>query len=99
MPFKKINAQAIVNEKRKDKAFDDHYLEVEKEYELIRQVVEARKAQGLTQKSLANIVGVSQQEISRLECEKHIPNLSSFIKILEAVGLEIRLEKKEIAHH
>lgn len=99
MPFKKIDAQAIVNEKRKDKEFDEHYQEVQKEYELIRQVVEARKAQGLTQKSLANIVGVSQQEISRLECEKHIPNLSNFIKILEAVGLEIKLEKKEIAHH
>jgi DNA-binding XRE family transcriptional regulator len=99
MPFKKIDAQAIVNEKRKDKEFNEHYQEVQKEYELIRQVVEARKAQGLTQKSLANIVGVSQQEISRLECEKHIPNLSSFIKILEAVGLEIKLEKKEIAHH
>ena len=98
MPLKKNDAQAIVNEKRKDKEFNDLYQEVEKEYELIRQVVEARKAQGLTQKSLANLVGVSQQEISRLECKKHIPNLSSFIKILEAVGLEIKLEKKEIAH-
>lgn len=99
MPFKKINAQEIVNKKRKDKDFNNHYLEVEKEYELIRQVVAARKSQGLTQKKLADIVGVSQQEISRLECEKHIPNLSSFIKILEAVGLEIKLEKKDVAHH
>ncbi len=98
MPFKKINAKSIVNEKRKDKEFNKYYLEVKKEYDLIRQVVEARKAYGLTQKELADIVGVSQQEISRLECEKHIPNLSSFINIIEAIGLEIKLEKKEILH-
>lgn len=99
MPFKKINTEEIINEKRKNKEFDESYIEIEKEYALIRQVVEARKNKGLTQKNLADIVGVSQQEISRLECEKHVPNLISFIRILEALGLEIKLEKKEIITH
>ncbi len=52
----------------------------------------------MTQQTLAEVVGVSQQEISRFEREKHIPKLSNFIKILDAVGLEIRLEKKQAAH-
>lgn len=64
------------------------------EYELIRRVVQARKQSGLTQKSLADIIGVTQQEISRFENEKHIPKLSSFIRIIEAIGFELKLEKK-----
>lgn len=98
MPFKKMNIKETIEEKRKDPEFDLHYLEVQREYELIRQVVEARKELGLTQKSLADTVGISQQEISRFENERHIPKLSSFIKIIEALGLELRLEKKTTAH-
>lgn len=98
MPFKKINVKEAIEEKRKDHEFDLHYLDVQKEYDLIRQVVEARKELGMTQKSLAETVGISQQEISRFEKERHIPKLSSFIKIIEALGLELRLEKKSTAH-
>jgi len=94
MPFKKIDAKELIESKRKDNDFDEIYKDVKKEYELIRQVVEARKKLGITQKSLADIVGVSQQEISRFENEKHIPKLSSFLRIIDAVGLEIRLESK-----
>lgn len=98
MPFKKMNIKAVIEEKRKDHEFNLHYVEVEKEYDLIRQVVEARKELGMTQKNLAETVGISQQEISRFENERHIPKLSSFIKIIEALGLELRLEKKTTAH-
>tara|TARA_Y100001933_G_C18784599_1_gene473974 strand:+ start:446 stop:742 length:297 start_codon:yes stop_codon:yes gene_type:complete len=98
MPFKKLDVKSIVSEKRKDREFNEDFIEVEQEYELIRQVVEARKSRGMTQQSLAEVVGVSQQEISRFEREKHIPKLSNFIKILDAVGLEIKLEKKHAAH-
>jgi len=98
MPFKKMNVKETIEEKRKDHEFDLQYLEVQKEYDLIRQVVEARKELGMTQKNLAETVGISQQEISRFEKERHIPKLSSFIKIIEALGLELRLEKKRTAH-
>jgi len=43
-------------------------------------------------------VGISQQEISRFEKEKHIPKLTSFIRILEALDMEIKLESKVAAH-
>ncbi len=98
MPFRKINAKEILDKKRSDSEFNEIYIEVEQEYELIRQVVDARKKLGLTQKSLANKVGVSQQDISRFENEKHIPKLSSFLRIIEAVGLEMKLETKSTAH-
>ncbi len=44
------------------------------------------------------MVGVKQQVISRFEREKHIPTLDNFLKILDGVGLELKLEKKQDHH-
>ena len=49
---------------------------------------------GLTQENLAKKIGVKQQVISRFEQEKHIPTLDSFIRILDGIGLELVLQKK-----
>ncbi len=98
MPFKKMEVDEVLIEKRKDKEFNNHYKDVEKEYELIKRVVEVRKSKGISQKVLAEMVGISQQEISRFENEKHIPKLTSFIRILEALDMEIKLESKIAAH-
>jgi HTH-type transcriptional regulator/antitoxin HipB len=98
MPFKEINVSEVVKVKRKDVEFNEQYIEVEKEYKLIKAVVEMRKEKGITQKGLADMVGVSQQEISRFENEKHIPKLTNFIRILDALDLEIKLEKKSIVN-
>ncbi|MGI6307833.1 MAG: helix-turn-helix transcriptional regulator [Dethiobacteria bacterium] len=99
MPFKKLNVREIIDEKiKKDDKFATAYSEVEKEYQLIREIVKARKEQGLTQQELAEMVGVKQQVISRFEREKHIPTLDNFLKILDGVGLELKLEKKQDHH-
>ena len=98
MPFKEFKSVETVQKKRESKSFNSSYLEVEKEYELIKRVVETRKEKGISQKTLAEMVGVSQQEISRFENEKHIPKLSSFIRILEALDMEIKIESKLAAH-
>lgn len=99
MPFKKLNVQEIIDDKiQTDDKFETAYSEVEREYQLIREVVKARKEQGLTQQELAEMVGVKQQVISRFEREKHIPTLDNFLRILNGVGLELKLEKKQ-EHH
>ena len=43
------------------------YQEVQPELKVIRAIVEARAAQNLTQKELAERTGIAQTEISRLE--------------------------------
>ncbi|HBV95854.1 MAG: hypothetical protein JL50_04350 [Peptococcaceae bacterium BICA1-7] len=95
MPFHKIDAQMIIEEKCKnDSNFKEAYATVKKEYCIIREVVRARKEMGLTQENLAKKIGVKQQVISRFEQEKHIPTLDNFIKILDGIGLELVLQKK-----
>ncbi len=94
MPFEKINAQQIIKGKLKsDKQFEEAYRETEQAYGLIREVVKARKEKGLTQKELAEMLGVKQQVISRFECERHVPTLDNFLSILKGVGLTFKLEK------
>lgn len=95
MPFEKLDVKTLIKEKiKQDSKFKETYKEVEREYELIKEVVKARKELGLTQQELADIIGVKQQVVSRFEQEKHIPTLGRFLRILDGVGLELKLEKK-----
>lgn len=96
MPFEKINTKEIINNKlNADKEFKENYDEIKTEYELIKKVVKARKEMGLTQKNLADKIGVKQQVISRFERERNIPNLNSFVKILNGLDLKILISEKK----
>ena len=94
MAFKRIDIKSVVEEERIDKEFDSEYKKIKQEYKLIEKLVEARKSKDITQKELADLVGVSQQAISRLELEKHIPKMDTFIKILDGLDLELTIISK-----
>lgn len=94
MSFEKINVKEIVREKRQDLEFDHEYCKIRQEYKLIDTIVEERKKKSMTQKELANITGISQQSISRLEREKHIPQMDTFMKILDGLDLELTIVSK-----
>lgn len=95
MGFNIIDVKSIVKKERKDKEFDFEYRKIIHEYNLIETIVNIRKEKQMTQKELARITGVSQQAISRLELEKHIPTMDTFIKILDGLGLELNIVQKE----
>lgn len=94
MAFKKIDIKSTIEEERLDKEFDSEYRKIKQEYKLIKKLVETRRAKDITQKELAELVGVSQQAISRLELEKHIPKMDTFIKILDGLDLELTIVSK-----
>ena len=94
MGFKKIDVKHIVEEERKNKEFDLEYKKIKNEYNLIEKFVETRKRKNITQKELAELTGVSQQAISRLELEKHMPKIDTFIKILDGLDLELTIREK-----
>lgn len=94
MGFKKIDVKHIVEEERKNKEFDLEYKKIKNEYNLIEKFVETRKRKNITQKELAEVTGVSQQAISRLELEKHMPKIDTFIKILDGLDLELTIREK-----
>ena len=56
---------------------------------LINDIVEARKARGWTQQELAEACNLTQSVIARIENKKSIPTLTTFQKIVFALGKSI----------
>lgn len=59
--------------------------------EIIDQLIEFRKAKGLTQKDLATAANLAQPAIARLESKSAVPQLDTFVKVAGALGYTIEL--------
>lgn len=82
--------------------FDDLYNDVEYipaaekakidfEVALIRKLIEAREKKGLSQKQLADLAGLKQPAIARLESMKAIPQIDTLFKILKPLGYTLTI--------
>lgn len=85
----------------KEKALQNS--EVKKEYDTLaplyaikKQLVTARLSKGVTQEQIAQKIGTSKPNISRLESlnNTYMPNLSTIIKYAEALGLRLDIGLK-----
>lgn len=90
-----MNFREHLNEQLKDPAFYQEYKALEPEYEIIRQVLTARTEQNLTQKELAERVGIKQSNISRLESGNYNPSLEFLQKIAAGLGKELHIEFRD----
>lgn len=64
------------------------------DYSIIK---ERRTLLGLTQQDLSDYTGVSLRIIKSIEAGKGNPSVSTLSKIAEVLGLELRLQIKEVA--
>ncbi|RYG71627.1 XRE family transcriptional regulator [Lentibacillus lipolyticus] len=74
--------------KKQITAIDQAELE---QIELVAQIINHRKKLGITQKELAEMAGLKQSAIARLESEGSIPRLDTLEKVTKALGLKIVL--------
>lgn len=81
-----------LKEQLKDTEFRSEYEALELEYEIIRQIILARKELNLTQEELAERSGIKQSNISRLERGTYNPSLSSLKKIAKGLGKELHID-------
>ena len=65
---------------------------LEPEFAIIRAIIEARKATGLTQKQLSERTGIAQGDISRLENGNANPSLSTLKRLAAAMGMTLKIE-------
>ena len=61
------------------------------EKELIRTLIEIRESKGFTQKQLADLCGIKQPMIARLEASVHSPQLDSLLRVLVPLGYTLRI--------
>lgn len=81
-----------LKEQLKDPDFRSEYEALEPEYEIIRQIILARKESNMTQKELAERAGIKQGNISRLERGTYNPSLSSLKKIAKGLDKKLHIE-------
>ena len=62
--------------------------------EIIDKLIEIRKIENVSQAELAEMIGDSQQSISRFEQKTHNSSMKLFSSIINALGYEVRLVKK-----
>jgi len=56
------------------------------------EIVKTRMEKGITQKQLADMCGIQQSNISRLEKGVYNPSIQLLIKIAETLGKKIKIE-------
>ena len=61
------------------------------EIALIGKMIEAREAKGLSQRDLAEMSGVKQPAIARLESMKTTPQIDTLFKILNPLGYTLSI--------
>ena len=80
-----------------DKAVKQEYDNLELEFKLLKQIIEARKRLGLSQADIAELMQTKQASISRLESSlssgTHSPSIATLKKYANAMGynLDIKL--------
>lgn len=70
----------------------DEYRALAPEYELIKQIIQARIEQDLTQQALADKIGIKQSNISRLESGNYNPSLDFLKKVATGLGKKLHIE-------
>ncbi len=79
---------------RKGMAAPTYYIP-DSEKVLIDRFIEIRKEENISQAELAKMTGSKQQAISRLESKEHSPSLKLFYSMLNAMGYELQIVKKQ----
>lgn len=90
---RKTDFDRYLEEQLKDKDFADRFKKAGQAWDVALQLASLRKKSGLSQKELAEKVGTSQQQISRLESpayEGH--SLSMLRRVTEILGAIVKVE-------
>ncbi|MCD2348240.1 helix-turn-helix domain-containing protein [Clostridium guangxiense] len=87
-----VDFSIIKKELMKDSEFKKEYEKLKPRYELISEVIKARKELNLTQEELAKRVGTQKSNISRLESGNYNPSLDFLSKLAKGLGKEIHIE-------
>ena len=86
-----MDYEVWLNEQLQDPEFRAEYEALQAEEELIQAVIDARKANGLTEKQLAKQAGVKPSEIKDIESGKTEPSLRMLQTLAGAMNMRLEL--------
>lgn len=86
------NYKNLLNERLKDEDFKKEYDELNPEYEVIKAFLTARKSIDMTQKELAEVSGVAQSDISKLENGNSNPTIKMLQRLANGMDMHLKVE-------
>ncbi len=86
------NFRETLNQQLKNPEFKEEWGELEPEYQIIKAMLSSRAEKSMTQKQLADITGISQADISRLENGNANPSLRTLVRLADGMGMKLKLE-------
>lgn len=81
----------FLKEQMNDQEFKTEYEALEPEFSVIRALIDARKATGISQKQLAKLTGIHQADISKLENGSANPSLKTLQRIAAGMGMKLKI--------
>ena len=86
------NFRETLNGQLKNPEFKKEWDALEPEYQIIRAMLDARNEKAMTQKQLADITGIPQADISRIENGNANPSLRTLQRLADGMGMKLKLE-------
>ena len=83
------NFRETLNQQLKNPEFKEEWDELEPEYQIIKAMLSSRAEKSMTQKQLADITGISQADISRLENGNANPSLRTLVRLADGMGMKL----------
>ena len=86
------NFRETLNEQLKNPEFKKEWDALDPEYQIIKAMLATRNEKAMTQKQLADITGIPQADISRLENGNANPSLRTLQRLADGMGMKLKLE-------
>jgi len=86
------NFRESLKEQMENEEFKQEWEKTELEYQIIKAIITAREEKNITQKELAEMTGITQKDISKLENGNANPSLQTLKKLANGLGMAIKLE-------
>ena len=74
-----------------DPEYARHYKDQEEEFNIARELIQARTRIGLTQEEVARRMGTTQSAVARMESGKPLPSIRSLKKYAQATGSKVKI--------
>lgn len=86
------NYKDFLNEQLKNPEVKAEYDALEPEFAIMQALMDARREAGLTQQQLAELTGIAQADISRLERGEGNPSLRTLQRLAKGLGRQIQID-------
>lgn len=86
-----------LKEYMRDPEFKKEWDALEPQYQIIKAILDARKAANMTQKELSELTGITQADISRLESGNSNPTINTIQRIATGLGINIQVNFGKVA--